>query len=91
MSDITKRYKKKALLIAAVQLLVLVGPLLYYLLKAFIASGPATKVTLGMAVTLALVLTLLNALLKMHIRSTIWIIVLAIYYAIENIMPLILM
>lgn len=89
----TKKYKKRAKILSILSLIVLFVPLIVYVVMAF-ASGDITvskKVVLGFSLIFALVLTVINALTKFRIRSTIWIVLLGIYYCLNNILPLLLM
>ena len=93
MADITKKYKKRAKILSILSFIVLFVPLIVYIVMAF-ANGDITvskKVILGFSLIFALVLTIINALTKFRIRSTIWIILLGIYYCLNNILPLLLM
>lgn len=89
----TKKYKKRAKILSILSFIVLFVPLIVYVVMAF-ASGDITvskKVVLGFSLIFALVLTVINALTKFRIRSTIWIVLLGIYYCLNNILPLLLM
>lgn len=89
----TKKYKKRAKILSILSFIVLFVPLIIYVVMAF-ASGDITvskKVVLGFSLIFALVLTVINALTKFRIRSTIWIVLLGIYYCLNNILPLLLM
>lgn len=89
----TKKYKKRAKILSILSFIVLFVPLIVYVVMAF-ASGDITvskKVVLGFSLIFALVLTIINALTKFRIRSTIWIVLLGIYYCLNNILPLLLM
>lgn len=89
----TKKYKKRAKILSILSFILLFVPLIVYVVMAF-ASGDITvskKVVLGFSLIFALVLTVINALTKFRIRSTIWIVLLGIYYCLNNILPLLLM
>lgn len=57
----------------------------------FIEGETVEKLTLGMTFIAAGILTVINVLFKYHIRSTIWILVLGIYFCLDSILPLICM
>lgn len=89
-SDITKRYINLSRLFHAISIIILIAPILVYVVLGF-ANGEITqKVTLGITLSIALLLTIVNAIFKFHIRSVIWIMVLGIYFCLQNIMPLLL-
>lgn len=90
-SDITKKYQRLAILFQALSILVLVAPLAYYTIYGFINGEVTEKLTLGVTFVVACILLVINVLFKYHIRSTIWILVLGIYFCIDSIMPLLLM
>lgn len=90
-SDITKKYQRLSILFQALSILVLVAPLAYYTIYGFINGEVTEKLTLGITFVVACILLVINVLFKYHIRSTIWILVLGIYFCIDSIMPLLLM
>lgn len=90
MSDITKKYKHLYLLFMCLSIIILIVPLIVYVIKGFIDGDVGEKFTLGITITIAAMLVALNILFKYHIRSTIWIVVLGIYVAVDNILPLLL-
>ena len=90
MSDITKKYIHLYRLFQCLSLIILIVPLLVYGIKGFIEGAVGEKFTLGITITIAAILVALNILFKYRIRSTIWIVVLGIYVAVDNILPLLL-
>lgn len=91
MSKETRKYKNLSILFLALSILVLVAPLAYYSIVGFIEGETSEKFTLGMTFVIAAILFVINILFKFHIRSTIWILVLGIYFCLDNILPLIFM
>lgn len=90
-SDITKKYQRLYILFQALSILILVAPLAYYTIYGFINGEVTEKLTLGITFVVACILLVINVLFKYHIRSTIWVLVLGIYFCIDNILPLLLM
>ena len=90
-SDITKKYRRLSILFQFLSILVLVGPLAYYTILGFVNGEVTEKFTLGVTFVIVAILFVINILFKYHIRSTIWILVLGIYFCISNILPLLLM
>lgn len=90
-SDITKKYQRLSILFQCLSILVLVAPLAYYTILGFINGETTEKLTLGITFVIAAILFIVNVLFKYHIRSTIWILVLGIYFCIDNILPLLFM
>lgn len=91
MSDVTKKYSRLSLLFGCLSFILTAMPIIVYMIIAFCNSHVEQKVTLGCTVVIALLLTIVNVIMKYHIRSTLWILVLGIYYCINDIMPLLLM
>lgn len=90
-SEITKKYKRLSMTFGILSIAVTILPVVYYVVLGFVEGGTQQKATLGMTVTVAVVLTAVNVLFKKHIRSTIWVLVLGIYICLKNILPLLLM
>ena len=90
-SDITKKYQRLAILFHALSMIVLVAPLAYYIILGFINGETTEKLTLGITFVIAAILFIINILFKYHIRSTLWILVLGIYFCMDNILPLLFM
>ena len=91
MSDITKRYKLKALIFQCLSTLVLAAPIIYYTILGFINGETTEKFTLGITFVMAAIMFSINILFKHHIRSTLWVIVLGIYLCLDNIQALLIM
>lgn len=91
MSKETRKYKTLSILFLALSILVLVAPLAYYSIVGFIEGETTEKFTLGLTFVIASILFVINILFKFHIRSTIWVLVLGIYFCLDNILPLIFM
>lgn len=92
-SEQTNKSISKLRIAQTIDFIILVIPTVVYVVMGIIAEGKAVyeKVTLISAVFIALVLLLFNIVMKKHLRSPIWIILIGIYVALENIMPLIIM
>lgn len=90
MSKVTRKYKALSTLFLALSILVLVAPLAYFSIQGFIQGETTEKFTLGITFVIACILFVINILFKFHIRSTIWIIVIGVYFCLDNILPLIL-
>lgn len=91
MSKETRKYKNLSILFLALSILVLIAPLAYYSIEGFIEGETTEKFTLGLTFVIAAILFVINILFKFHIRSTIWVLVLGIYFCLDNILPLIFM
>lgn len=91
MSQVTKKYKTLSIIFFWLSVAVTIGPLGYYISKAFIEGTPTEKLSLGCFATVAMILVIVNLVFKMHLRSTLWLLVIGIYIAIDFIMPLLIM
>lgn len=87
----TKKYKNDYILCKALSVLIILIPLIMYTIKGFCEGTPTSKVTLGVCVTTALILTIINIVFKYHMRSTIWILMIGLYVAVDNIITLLIM
>ena len=91
MSENTKKNKIKYVLCKLCSIMVTVIPLLVYVIIG-ISNGDihkGQKVFLGFTCVMALLLTLFNILFKHRLRSPLFILLLGLHYALENILTLI--
>lgn len=58
--------------------------------RTFYNGSVHQKITLGIVLIIAVLLVVVNVVLKYHIRSVLWILILGIYFCLDNIMPLLL-
>lgn len=89
-SEITQKYKKQYIIAKGLSILMTVGPLMYYMILGFSVSEPTKKVVLSLTAISAIMLTAINVVFKLHMRSTIFILMLGIHCCIDNITTLIL-
>ena len=89
MSRETRKYKALSILFLALSILVMVAPLAYYSIQGFIQGETTEKFTLGITFAISCILFAINIMFKFHIKSAIWIIVLGIYFCLDNILPMI--
>lgn len=87
----TKKYTRLAILFRALSILVLVVPVVYYAIIGFINGEPTEKFTLGLTFVIAAALFIANVIFKYNIRSTVWVIILGIYFCVDEILPLLFM
>ena len=87
----TQKCKRLSRLFFCLSWLLTVAPVLVYLVRAFAIGLPHQKLTLGCMVVVAGILTAISAMSKVVIRSTKWILILGIYAAIKEILPLLIM
>ena len=87
---LTKKYKRLWLLFSFLSFALTIGPLGYYISKAFIEGDTKEKLCLGLLGTASIILVCINVLCKKRIRSVLWLLVLGIYIVLENLVPLLL-
>ena len=90
MSTMTSKYKKLSILTFLLSAMCSVCPILIYVIKAFVDKDvqSVNKYTLGIMCSVALVVTLINIVAKLHLRCIPWILLLGIYLCLKNITAL---
>jgi len=86
----TKKYKNNYILCKTLSILMTLVPYIVYTIKGFCEGTPGSKATLGVCFTTALIFTIINVVFKYHMRSTIWILMIGLYVAVDNIIPLLI-
>lgn len=66
------------------------GPFMYYGIKAMIEGEPVEKFALSMFSIVAVLIAITAACLKVHLRSVIWILLLGVYFCLDNLIGVIL-
>lgn len=92
-SKYTKKSSKTLWILRTIDFLLLFAPLLVYIILALGSPivGTAQKITVVGTVAIAAIVCVFNLLLQKHLRCPIWIIFLGLYFAIDQLMPLMLM
>ena len=90
MSPITKKYKSQATCLRCIDILLMFGPMVIFLIMGFMDATSSEKVVLGITTIAAVVLTVINVLMKYSLRSTVWILLLGLYYVLDTMTVLIL-
>lgn len=90
-SEITKRYTRLSRIFLILEAIILTAPLIGYLIVGLRTSEPKEQVTLTATAMMALVLTSINLGFKCKFRSPIWLLLIGIYIAVDDMLPLILM
>jgi hypothetical protein len=89
-SNPTKKYKTLTLFFTILSFIAVAAPLIYYFATGFMIAEVTEKFVLSVSLILALVLTTVSVLAKMHIRAPLFIIILALALILDSIFPLIL-
>ena len=83
----TKKYSRLATLFTVLSLALNFGPLIGYVISSFVHSDLVVeKVALCSTIMIVLILTLVGVARKITFRSTLWILLLGVYFALKNIM-----
>lgn len=90
MDKITKNYKTKKNICKLISILLTITPILVYTILALIYGDFGQKATMSICLLTSLIFVAINIVFKHHIRCTIWIMLVGIYIAIDNITPLII-
>ena len=92
MSTMTNKYKKLSILTFLLSTICSLCPILIYVIKAFVANDvkEVNKYTLGIMCSVALVVTLINIVAKLHLRCIPWILLLGIYVCLKDITSLLI-
>ena len=90
MSTMTSKYKKLSILTFLLSAMCSLCPILIYVIKAFVDKDvqEVNKYTLGIMCSVALVVTLINIVAKLHLRCIPWILLLGIYVCLKDITAL---
>ena len=86
----TEKYKKTFVFCRTLSLLMTIIPILVYIVVGFSEGTIRSKLVLGACLTIALIFVIINILAKHKIRSTIWILMIGLYSACKNIIPLLI-
>lgn len=84
-SETTKKYRLAYWILTVISWILVFGPLAAYLIYAMIISGTVQKAGLVTSLFAAIILTGISIILKLHIRSALFIMILGIYLAIREI------
>ena len=86
----TKKYKKLSILYFWLCVSCLFGPILIFFIRAFAVGDTSHKLTLGLTFTVALILTAINLIMKSHLRSVIWVLLLGVFAVLDHYLTIIL-
>lgn len=90
ISKESKRAKRRAWIMWSLSFAVTVVPVIVYVFIGFFEGSVGQKFTLGITITVALILVMVNIIFKFHLRSALWVLVLGIYFCLKDILPLLL-
>ncbi len=89
-SNITKKYRSIYWALQILDWIVVWFPLIVYFFVALTDGGVTTSQKFGVVSMfgVALVLTIFNVITRHHLRSPLWLAIIGIYVALDNILPL---
>lgn len=87
MDERTIKFKKSKIVLGIISFLLCYTPLIVALVVGFSYTNNVGKISLTISCALALLLTIINAIAKYSIRSTMWVMLIGIYMALDNVMP----
>ena len=82
----TKKYKRMRNIYGSLSLICTVGPLLYFIVLAMLTATPTQKVAISAMALAGVIICVVNACMKVHPRCVFWMVLLAAYYALGNIL-----
>lgn len=89
-SETTAHYRRMALVCGFFSALCMLGPLIYFGVKALLVAEFTTKLVMGFMFTSAAILTVVNLCMKSHARSPFWIVLLALMMGLKAIYPVLI-
>ena len=91
-TKITNKYKILYWIFNILSFVVMFVPIAVYVIKGYIEADLTTeKVGLTCTIMVSIILVSINFLFKYHIRSTLWILLLGVYFCIDNILAMIIL
>lgn len=86
----TKHYFKMMIVFLVLCALCLFGPISFFFVRAFVLGDNAQKLTLGITFTMAFILFVINLIMKSHLRSVIWVMLLGVFAVIDAYLAIII-
>lgn len=88
---VTTKYKILKNLFLALSIFCLSFPMTFYGIQAFIYGSKVEKFTLGAFCAVAIGMVVINFIMKIHLKSMVWLLLLGIYICLNNITTLLIM
>lgn len=86
----TKHYSHMKMIYGLLCSLCTIGPIVYYIVRAMVIATPAQKTSIGFMALAAIIIGIVNLLMKVHPRCLFWMVLLAMYYVLGNIYEVLL-
>ena len=90
-SEYTKKAYRRCWILRAIDFAILFGPFIYEVIKAIIAPYTTQQKVVVLGTTaVAFILCMVNLIAQKHLRSPLWIIFLGLYFAVKDLIPLVI-
>lgn len=89
-SDVTKKYRKSYWTCKTLSWCITLLPMLIFVIWGFVEGTPHRKMALGGLMVIAIVLVVINILMKLSLRCVPWIMLLGIYICLQEITVLLI-
>ena len=86
----TKHYFKLMIIFLLLSCFCIFGPMLFFFGRAFVVGDTTQKATLGVTFMIALVLFGVNLVMKSHLRSVLWVLVLGVFVVMDHYLAIII-
>lgn len=86
----TKHYFKLMIIFLLLSCFCIFGPMLFFFGRAFVVGDTAQKATLGITFMIALILFGINLVMKSHLRSVLWVLVLGVFVVMDHYLAIII-
>lgn len=85
----TQTYRKRMIIFLVLSALCLFGPISFYFARAFVLGDTTQKLTLGATFMVASILFIINLVMKSHLRSIFWVLLLGVYSVLHSYLSII--
>lgn len=86
----TKKYKHMVVIYSLLSTLCTLGPLAYFTILGMINATPKQKTAISFMALAAIIVCIVNLLMKVHPRCVFWMVLLATYYVLGNILTVLI-
>lgn len=86
----TKHYFKLMIIFLLLSCFCIFGPMMFFFGRAFVVGDTTQKTTLGITFMIAAILFGVNLVMKSHLRSVLWVLVLGIFIVMDHYLAIII-
>lgn len=84
-SNASRHYRDLALTYKALSIIVTLGPMMFYVIMGFIHGETTQKFAMGSCAVVAIILVAVNIIMKINLRSPLWILLIGVYICLRKI------